>query len=119
MLTQYAPILILLAVVTAGLLGFLIAGLAFGPRPKPDPDKAVAYECGMWPIGDARRRFAIRFYVIAMLFIIFDIEVVFLYPWAVVFRQLELFGLLEMGVFLGILLVGYIYLWKGGCLEWE
>ena len=78
-----------------------------------------AIECGMDPIGDARRPFSVKFYIIAMLFIIFDIEAVFLYPWAVIFKELKIFGLVEMAVFIFILLVGFIYVWKKGALEWE
>jgi NADH-quinone oxidoreductase subunit A len=86
---------------------------------KPTPVKLSPYECGMPPVGTARDRFSIKFYIIAMLFILFDIEAVFLYPWAVEFRKLGMFGFVEMGVFIAILLVGYIYVWKKGALEWE
>jgi NADH-quinone oxidoreductase subunit A len=77
------------------------------------------YECGCEPIGTARERFPIKFYLIAMLFILFDIEAVFLYPWAILYKKLGVFGLVEMGVFVVILFVGYIYVWKKGALEWE
>jgi len=90
----------------------------FGPR-RPHETKNQAYECGIDPVGDARLRFSVKFYIIAMLFILFDIEAIFLYPWAVMFQQLKLFGLLEMMTFLGFLLIGYIYLWKRGALEWD
>jgi NADH-quinone oxidoreductase subunit A len=86
---------------------------------KPTPVKLSPYECGMPPVGTARDRFSIKFYIIAMLFILFDIEAVFLYPWAVEFRKLGMFGFVEMGVFIAILLVGYVYVWKKGALEWE
>lgn len=89
-----------------------------GPR-RSHAVKNAAYECGIDPVGDARLRFSVKFYIIAMLFIIFDIEAIFLYPWAVMFQQLKLFGLLEMMAFLGFLLVGYIYLWRRGALEWD
>jgi NADH-quinone oxidoreductase subunit A len=89
-----------------------------GPR-RPNKVKNQAYECGIDPVGTARSRFSVKFYVIAMLFILFDIEAIFLYPWAVMFQQLRLFGLLEMLTFLGFLVMGYIYLWKRGALEWD
>ena len=89
-----------------------------GPS-KPDSSKDSPYECGMEPVGDARERFSVRFYVVAMLFIVFDLETVFLYPWAVIFRQQPLFYFFEMLVFLGILLVGYIYVWRMGALDWS
>jgi len=81
--------------------------------------KAAAYECGITPTGTARERFHTRFYLVAMLFIVFDIETVFLYPWAIVFKHLGLFGLVEMAVFLAILLVGFVYVWGKGALEWD
>jgi len=118
MLADYVPILILF-LLALGLAGtVLIIGLLIGPR-RPTPTKLTPYESGMVPIGRAQRRMPIKFYLIATLFIVFDIEVIFLYPWAVVFRKLALFGLVEMFVFLLILLVGYFYLWKKGALEWE
>ena len=79
----------------------------------------MPYECGLDPVGEPRRRFSIRFYVIAMLFILFDIEAIFLYPWAVIFKDLKIFGFMEMLVFIVILLVGFAYAWKKGALEWE
>ena len=116
--TDFVPILILF-LLAAGLAGAVLTlGLVIGPR-RPTPTKLSPYESGMVPIGRAQRRMPIKFYLIATLFIVFDIEIIFLYPWAVVFRQLALFGLIEMGVFLVILLVGYFYLWKKGALEWE
>jgi len=86
---------------------------------RPDPSKDSTYECGMAPVGDARDRYSVRFYVVAMLFIIFDLETVFLFPWAVIFRQQAMFFFLEMLVFLGILLVGLIYVWRMGVLDWN
>ena len=88
-------------------------------RNRLNPVKAEPFESGNPPRGDARIRFSVRFYLVAMLFLIFDLEVVFLYPWAILFRQLGLFGLIEMGIFLGILLIGFIYVWKKGALEWD
>ncbi len=118
MLADYVPILILF-LLALGLAGTVLTiGLLIGPR-RPTPTKLTPYESGMVPIGRAQRRMPIKFYLIATLFIVFDIEVIFLYPWAIVFRKLALFGLVEMFVFLLILLVGYFYLWKKGALEWE
>jgi NADH-quinone oxidoreductase subunit A len=93
-------------------------GTIFGPR-KHSAAKAMPYESGMNPYGEGTRRMPIRFYLIAVLFILFDIEVVFFLPWAITFRQLGLFGLIEMVIFIVILLVGYVYAWKKGALEWE
>lgn len=118
MLLEYLPIFVLLvlATVLAGLV--VLLGHAFGPR-RPTRRKMMPYESGMRPIGPGTRRMPVRFYLVAVLFILFDIEVVFFLPWAVVFRQLGLFGLVEMLIFILILLVGYVYAWKKGALEWE
>ena len=86
---------------------------------RPNPVKLQSYECGFTPIGAARVRFSIKFYLVAMLFILFDIEAIFLYPWAAVHRWLGWFGLAEMGIFVAILLVGYVYIWKRGAFQWE
>jgi NADH-quinone oxidoreductase subunit A len=83
-----------------------------------DRNKLMPYECGIDPVGDARERFSVRFYMVAMLFLIFDVEVVFLFPWAVIFDRLALFGLGEMLVFIGVLVVGYYYAWRKGAFEW-
>jgi NADH-quinone oxidoreductase subunit A len=106
-------------ILSAGFAG-LTLGLAWllSPR-RPDRTKDAPYECGVDPVGDARLRHSIRFYVVAMLFIIFDLETVFLYPWAVSYRKLGLFGLVEMLVFLAILMVGYVYAWRRGALNWS
>ncbi len=109
-------VLFLIAVVLAALIIFL--GEIFGPR-HSTPRKAMPYESGMRPVGEGRRRMPVRFYLIAVLFILFDIEVIFFLPWAVTFRKLGLFGLVEMFIFILILLVGYVYAWKKGALEWE
>lgn len=116
--SDFLPILVLaiLATIFAGLV--LLISMFIGPH-KPTPTKLAPYESGMTPYGQAMRRMPIRFYLIATLFILFDIEVVFLYPWAIVFRQLAWFGLIEMIVFLLILIVGYVYVWKKGALEWD
>lgn len=118
MLNEFIPIIVLtvLAAILAGLV--VLIGFLFGPR-RPTKRKGMPYESGMRPIGPGARRMPVRFYLVAVLFILFDIEVVFLLPWAVVFRQLGLFGLVEMLIFIVILLVGYVYAWKKGALEWE
>ena len=118
MLNQYGPILIFFVIAAI----FPIAALALAkfvrPRPQQSAEKLMPYECGITPESDARGRYTVRFYIIAILFVIFDVETIFLFPWAVQFRVLGLFGLVEMLVFLGILIVGYIWLWKRGALEW-
>lgn len=115
---DFVPILVLLVLATALAGIVLFIAIYLGPR-RPSPVKQAPYESGMVPIGRAMRRLPIRFYLIATFFIIFDVEVIFLYPWAVVFRRLALFGLVEMLIFIAILLVGYVYIWKKGALEWE
>ena len=111
---------IALMVVLSTLVALIAIGLGtlFGTK-KESAAKAMPYESGMTPYGEGTRRMPIRFYLIAVLFILFDIEVVFFLPWAIVFRQLGLFGLIEMVIFIAILLVGYVYAWKKGALEWE
>ena len=118
MLGAYLPIIVL--VVIAGIFGFasLILSSLIGQK-KPSEVKLAPYECGCEPVGTARERFSVKFYIIAMLFILFDIEAVFLYPWAVIYKRLGMFGVMEMAVFIVILFVGYIYVWKKGALEWE
>ena len=118
MLQDYLPIAVLILIAT-GLAGLVVLlGHLFGPR-RPTARKSQPYESGMRPIGPGTRRMPIRFYLVAVLFILFDIEIVFFFPWAVVFKKLGLFGLVEMLIFILILLVGYIYAWKKGALEWE
>ena len=85
----------------------------------PNPRKLAPYECGIDPVGTARERFSVKFYLVAMLFLLFDIEAVFFFPWAVVYRELQLFGFFEMLLFMAAILAGYIYVWKKGALEWE
>ncbi len=118
MLVEYLPIVILtiLALALAGIV--ILLGNLFGPR-RPTIRKGMPYESGMRPIGPGTRKMPVRFYLVAVLFILFDIEVVFFLPWAIVFRKLGLFGLVEMLIFIAILLVGYFYAWKKGALEWE
>ena len=118
MLTDYLPIVVLLVISTGLAALAVVLGHLFGPK-RPTPRKLEPYESGMRPIGPALRRMPVRFYLVAVLFILFDIEVVFFLPWAVTFRSLGVFGFLEMVVFIGILLVGYIWVWKKGALEWE
>jgi len=120
MLLQYLAIAVLIVVATAVAVIAIGLGGLFGPKKKTER-KSMPYESGMTPYGPGTRRMPVRFcfYLIAVLFILFDIEVVFFLPWAIVFRQLGLFGLIEMVVFIVILLVGYVYAWKKGALEWE
>lgn len=118
MLIQYLPIAILLILSAAVAVLVVALGHLFGPR-RPTSRKSLPYESGMRPIGPGTRRMPVHFYLVAVLFILFDIEVVFFLPWAVVFKQLGLFGLVEMFIFIVILLVGYVYAWKKGALEWE
>jgi NADH-quinone oxidoreductase subunit A len=118
MLLEYLAIAVLIALAIVVALIAIGLGELFGPKKKSE-QKAMPYESGMTPYGPGTRRMPVRFYLIAVLFILFDIEVVFFLPWAVVFRKLGLFGLVEMIVFIVILLVGYVYAWKKGALEWE
>jgi NADH-quinone oxidoreductase subunit A len=114
----YFPLLVLFTLAGVVVLVLLFIAQKVGPK-STNPVKAEPFESGNPPRGDARIRFSIRFYLVAMLFLIFDLEVVFLYPWAIIFRHLGLFGLIEMDIFLGILLIGFIYVWKKGALEWD
>lgn len=119
--SNYLPILALLGVAMLVALGMLAVTHILGPH-KPSERKLSVYESGMPPVGDAHPKFSVKFYLIAMLFIIFDIEVVFMYPWAVIYRQwvsVNTFILIEGLVFIGILIVGYAYAWKKGALDWE
>lgn len=118
MLESYLPILVLVSIAFAFAVGSVVMSRLVGQK-KPTAVKLAPYECGMPPVGTARERVSIKFYIVAMLFILFDIEAVFLYPWAVIFKRLGMFGFIEMGVFIVILLVGYVYVWKKGALEWE
>jgi NADH-quinone oxidoreductase subunit A len=114
----FIPILMMVLVATGFAVATLAASHFLGKRVN-DPAKLLPYECGVTPVGTARERFHTRFYLVAMLFIVFDIETVFIYPWAVVFKQLAVFGLIEMGVFIAILLAGLVYVWGKGALEWD
>ena len=117
MLLSYLPILTLVLLAAGFALATLFLSSVLGPR-RPSREKLSTYECGIDPVGSARERFSVKFYLVAMLFIIFDVEIVFLYPWAVILNSLGLFGLIEMFFFLGILLIGLLYVWKKGGLEW-
>ena len=117
LLRDYLPIAILLGVSTGLAIAMVGLGQILGPR-RDTPEKLMPYESGMTPIGTAVRRMPVRYYLIAVLFVLFDIEVIFLLPYAVVLRKLGLFGLIEMLVFVMILLIGYVYVWKKGALEW-
>jgi NADH-quinone oxidoreductase subunit A len=118
MLQAYVPILVMMVIAGGFAAVALIIAWLLAPT-KPDQSKDSPYECGMPPVGNARERFSVRFYVVAMLFIVFDLETVFLFPWAVIFKTQALFFFLEMLVFLGFLLVGYIYVWRMGALDWS
>jgi NADH-quinone oxidoreductase subunit A len=117
-LQAYGPLVLqlLIAFVLASLLVSVSALVGWR---RPNRAKQQAYECGMEPTGDAREPFSVKFYLVAMVFILFDVEAIFLYPWAYVFRELKLYGFVEMMLYIFILLVGYIYLWKKGALDWH
>jgi len=117
-LLEYLPILIFLGV-AIGLSVVMVGGSYIFAHQKPDPEKLSAYECGFDAFEDSRAQFDVRFYLVAILFIIFDLEVAFLFPWAVALGDIGLFGFWSMIVFLGILTIGFVYEWKKGALEWE
>jgi NADH-quinone oxidoreductase subunit A len=118
MLDNYLPIMIFIAIgIAIGVLPIL-AGFLLAPH-KPDSEKLSPYECGFEAFEDSRMRFDVRYYLVAILFIIFDLEIAFLFPWAVVLDTIGLFGFVAMMIFLGILVIGFIYEWKKGALEWE
>jgi NADH-quinone oxidoreductase subunit A len=114
----YFPLLVIFALAGTVVLALLLVASKVGPK-STNPAKREPFESGNPPRGDARIRFSVKFYLVAMLFLIFDLEVVFLYPWAIYFRQLGIAGLVQMGIFLVILAIGYIYVWKKGALEWD
>ena len=118
MLLEYLPLIILSVIVGAFIIISLLLSYFIGPK-NPTPQKSIPYECGIVPQDVARKKFPIKFQLIAMLFIVFDIELVFIYPWIVVFKKLGLSGYLEIVIFILILLVGYVYVWKRGGFEWE
>jgi NADH-quinone oxidoreductase subunit A len=118
MLDNYLPIMIFIAIgIAIGVLPIL-AGFLLAPH-KPDSEKLSPYECGFEAFEDSRMRFDVRYYLVAILFIIFDLEIAFLFPWAVVLESIGMFGFVAMMIFLGILVIGFIYEWKKGALEWE
>lgn len=117
MLESYAPILILFGISLLNAAGMMVVSHVLNVY-RPTPAKQMPYESGMIPLGDTRERFSVQFYMVAILFIVFDIETVFLIPWGVAFRSLGLLGLVEMLVFIGVLAVGLVYIWKRGALEW-
>jgi NADH-quinone oxidoreductase subunit A len=114
---RYLPLLIHFLLAGLVATGIVVLSWIFGHR-KPTRAKLSPYECGMIPVGDARQRFSVKFYLVAMIFILFDVEAVFLYPWAVILRRLKMFGFLEMLVYILIVLVGFFYIWKKGVLDW-
>lgn len=118
MMEQYIPIGIM--IVIAVIFGIVLANINkwIGPK-KPTAEKLSTYESGMEPVKTARERFSVKFYLVAMLFIVFDIEIVFMYPWAVKFKELGVFGFVEMVVFIAILVVGFLYVWRKGALKWD
>jgi len=118
MLSSWVPVLIFLIVVCGFAAVSVIGSFVVGMR-KPSLAKLGPYECGVTPVGTARDRFSVKFYLVAMLFLLFDIEAVFLFPWAVIYRELKIFGFLEMLVFIATVLAGYVYVWKKGALEWD
>ena len=116
---RYLPLLIHILIALGIASGMIILSTVLGKR-RPTRAKMTPYECGMLPVGDARHRFSVKFYLVAMLFILFDVEAVFLYPWAVIFKdELKMFGFWEMLVYIGIVLVGFFYIWKKGVLDWN
>ncbi len=115
---EYFAILIYILIAVAFAIFAILASHLLGQR-KRTPLKEEPYECGMTTVGSSFRRIPIKYYIIAMLFLLFDIEVVFLYPWAVVFKELKVFAFISMAVFIGILIIAYLYIWKKGALEWE
>jgi NADH-quinone oxidoreductase subunit A len=118
LLREYLPILLFLGIAVALSAVIIVASLILA-RQKPDSEKLSPYECGFEPFADARSKFDVRFYLVSILFIIFDLEVAFLFPWAVSLGKIGLFGFWSMMAFLGVLTVGFIYEWKKGALEWE
>ncbi len=118
MLTEYFPILLFIMVgLGVGVVPMLL-GWLLGPR-NPDPEKLSPYECGFEAFEDARMKFDVRYYLVAILFILFDLEIAFLFPWAVALKDIGLFGFVSMMIFLAILVVGFVYEWMSGALEWE
>jgi NADH-quinone oxidoreductase subunit A len=116
-MTGWIPILIMIALGAGFAVGSLVLSRFLGPR-NPTAEKEAPYECGMPPVGDARERHSIKFYLVAMIFLLFDIEVAFLYPWAMAIRDLGWFGFWQIVVFFGVLVTGYVYVWRKGAFDW-
>ena len=117
-LKDYFPIMLFLFLALGLSIGFIVLNFVFSPK-NPDPEKLSAYECGFEPFNDSRMEFDVRFYLVAILFIIFDLEIAFLFPWAISLGTIGILGFLSMMIFLFILTVGFIYEWKKGALDWE
>jgi NADH-quinone oxidoreductase subunit A len=117
-MNEYIPVLLMLFLAAATAAGMLVATSLIGPK-KHFADKMEPFECGESPIVSPKLRFSVKFYLVALFFVIFDIEAVFVYPWAVIFKELGVFGFIEMMIFISILAIGLIYVWKRGALEWE
>jgi NADH-quinone oxidoreductase subunit A len=117
-LADYLPVVLLAALGAVFAVASIVAARLLTPK-RPTPAKVMPYESGIVPEKAPRDRFSVKFYVVAMLFIVFDIEAIFLFPWAVTFRQLGLFGLVEMVIFIGLVFAAYVYVWQRGGLEWE
>ena len=117
-LKDYFPIILFLMIALGLSMAFIILNLALSPN-NPDPEKLSVYECGFEPFQDSRMEFDVRFYLVAILFIIFDLEIAFLFPWAISLGKIGLFGFVSMMIFLFILTIGFIYEWKKGALDWE
>ncbi len=118
LLREYLPILIFIGIAIVMSSAMIAASFVFGKQ-RPNAHKNAAYECGFEPFEDARMKFDVRFYLVAILFIVFDLEVAFLFPWAISLGDIGIFGFVSMMIFLGVLTVGFIYEWKKGALEWE
>jgi len=117
-LGEYLPILLFLFVAIVIAVALLVIGWLLGPK-RPEAEKLSPYECGFEAFEDARMKFDVRYYLVAILFIIFDLEIAFLFPWAVVFKEIGITAIVAMAIFLGILVIGFVYEWKKGALEWE
>ena len=118
LVVEYLPVVIFLAIAAVLSVLFIVLTTLFAPK-KPDPEKLSAYECGFNAFDDARMKFDVRFYLVAILFIIFDLEVALLFPWAVAFRDIGWFGFWTVMIFLGVLTIGFLYEWRKGALEWD
>ena len=118
MLAEYWPVLLFILVAIGLGIALLVIGMLAGPR-RPESEKLAPYECGFEAFEDARMRFDVRYYLLAILFIIFDLEIAFLFPWATVFAKIGVTALVEMGTFLFLLVIGFVYVWKKGALEWD